>query len=158
MKTIFTFLGIALLALWLADCTSAQKSATVKTAPAEDPIAADRAKFIRQLRVKIAGQENTPADSVFQNIQRLNGVTAGRLLNIMDIWGSVLGVSCDHCHATYAWASEIKPEKEIARQMMDLTIQLNENLKKIEALEGTQPSVSCYTCHRGSTRPETKPK
>lgn len=158
MKTLLTFFSIALLGLWLANCTSTQKPAASTTPASADPLAADRARYLGQLRTQIAGRENTAADSVFQNIQRLNGVTAGRLLAIMDIWGSVLGVSCDHCHVSYEWASEVKPEKEITRQMMQLTNQLNEDLNKIEALKGSQPSVSCYTCHRGSKHPATRPK
>ncbi len=158
MKTTLTFLTLALLAFWLADCSTATKPVASATPPVPDPIAAARARQSGPLRAQIAGRENSRADSVFQNIERLNGVTAGRLLDIMDIWGSVLGVGCEHCHVPNEWASEAKPEKEITRQMMTLTSQINENLNKIQALEGAQASVSCYTCHRGNKRPATRPK
>ncbi len=157
MKTTTIFFGIVLLGLWLADCSTANKPATAANAQ-PDPLAADRAKYADRVRAEIAGKENMAADSVFQNISRLKNVSAARLLAVMDTWGKVLGVSCDHCHVNNEWASEVKPEKEITRQMMDLVNNLNKDLKNMDALKSYQPSVSCYTCHRGDTRPATRPK
>lgn len=157
MKTTVIFLSIVFLGLWLADCSTANKStATAVVQP--DPLAADRAKYTDRVRAEIAGKENMAADSVFENIARLKNVSAARLLVVMDTWGKVLGVSCDHCHVNNEWASEVKPEKEITRQMMDLVNNLNKDLKNMDALKSYQPSVSCYTCHRGDTRPATRPK
>ncbi len=158
MKTITAFFAIALLALWLADCSTANKPATTSVTSTTDPLAADRAKYLQKVRATIAGKENMRADSVFQKIERLKNVSAERMLGIMDRWGESLGVSCDHCHVNNEWASEVKHEKEITRQMMDLVLQINRDLGKMEALKGADPSISCYTCHHGKTHPDTKPK
>ncbi|MEZ4942302.1 MAG: hypothetical protein R3D58_15600 [Saprospiraceae bacterium] len=105
MKTTITILSIVFLGLWLADCSTANKNtATALAQP--DPLAADRAKQTDQVRAQIAGKENMAADSVFENISRLKNVSAARLLVVMDTWGKVLGVSCDHCHVNNEWASK----------------------------------------------------
>src|SRR6185436_14816702 len=47
----------------------------------------------------IAGHENEPAEQVFKNIKILQGIPAGRLVNIMNMgFGRSLGVSCGFCH------------------------------------------------------------
>ncbi|MBK8554665.1 MAG: c-type cytochrome [Lewinellaceae bacterium] len=137
--------------LWLANCTGT-KSATA--AAPTDPLSAGRAKAIERVRASIAGKENMRADSVFQNIQSLTDVSADKLLNIMDRWGSALGVGCDHCHAAAGdWASDVKTEKNVARQMMVFTRSTNENLRKINGLKSERPGLGCNTCHRGEARP-----
>ncbi|MBK6929650.1 MAG: photosynthetic reaction center cytochrome c subunit [Saprospirales bacterium] len=155
MKATRIFLCIALLGLWLADCSTSNKpaSATGTAAPVADPLAAERAKSMQRVRAYIAGKENMRADSVFQNIQKLKTVTADRLLGVMDTWGKVLGVGCDHCHVPNEWASEVKPEKATTRQMYDLVKEINADLRKLD-MDG----ISCYTCHRGEVHPARRVK
>ena len=153
MKLSLFFLSIILLALWLADCT-APKSATAGS----DPFAADRAKYMDRVKKDIAGQENVSADSVFLNVKVFKNLPAERFLGIMDRWGQALGVSCDHCHVNNEWASEVKAPKEISRQMVGLTNRLNTDLKSIQAIKSDDPSVSCYTCHRGDITPARRAK
>ena len=136
MKKTLTFLGIAALSFLLAYCTTTNKPAS-ETAAQPDPLAADRAKHLAALRAKIAGKENLAAGAVFENIQRLKAVEAARLLEVMEIWSKVLGVSC---------------------QMVGLVNKLNDDLNNMPALKGSEPSISCYTCHRGETKPATKVK
>lgn len=73
-----------------------------------------------------------------------------------------LGVRCSHCHvgvegqplSTFDFASDAKPEKDIARAMMRMVHRLNdEELPAIKGLEA--PQVTCFTCHRGSVKPLT---
>lgn len=77
----------------------------------------------------------------------------------MNFVGDSLGVNCDHCHVkgeknprtgedTWLWEREDKREKVVARDMMRMVLELNRTRFNREAV------VSCYTCHRGSTRPE----
>jgi hypothetical protein len=77
----------------------------------------------------------------------------------MNFVGDSLGVSCDYCHVkgeknpqtgedTWIWEKDDKKEKLVAREMMRMVLDLNQNRFKREAV------VTCYTCHRGSTRPE----
>lgn len=156
MKVILTFLAIAVSALWLADCT-ASKSSAASTA-SSDPMAANRAKYLEQVRREIAGKENLPADSVFTNIKVFKKMPADRLMGIMDRWGETLGVSCDHCHVLYEWASEAKAPKEITRQMVALTNRINNDIGSIKALKNDDAGISCYTCHRGDVTPARRPK
>lgn len=142
-----------LAALWLADCT-APKPATGATA--SDPDAPARAKILEEIKRDIAGKENWPADSLYENVKVLKKVSAGRFLEVMDRWGQALGVGCDHCHVKNEWASEVKPEKAVTRQMIELTTRINNDLKRISGLE--DPSVSCYSCHRGEVSPRRQAK
>ncbi len=168
MKAILTFFAIAVIALWLADCSTANKSkatpppppptATVPAPATPDPLAADRAKYLDRVRQAIAGKEKMQADSVFQNVKVFNKLPAERLLGIMDRWGETLGVSCDHCHVPGEWASEVKPAKEITRQMMGLVERVNKDIQSIEAIKSERAGVSCYTCHRGDVKPARRPK
>ena len=152
MKAQLTFSGIAFLALILATCTPA--SSPTSTAPKIiDTKASDRLVQLTALRAGIAGREEEPATEVFENITRLKNITAGRLLEVMDVWGKVLGVSCDFCHVPNEWASEVKSAKETTRQMFDLINEINSDLDKLQ-----MNSISCYTCHRGDTHPETRPR
>jgi hypothetical protein len=82
---------------------------------------------------------------------------------IMDEWKTALGVKCNFCHAPSAdstshhldFASDAKPEKEVARHMFKMTAKINKkyfNFNKDE--KGTLiPTVSCMTCHHGSPHP-----
>jgi len=153
MKALLTFCAVVLLALWLADCTAPKSAAN---AAASDPDAPGRAKIIENLKRDIAGKENWPADSLYENVKVLKTLSAERFLGVMDRWGQALGVGCDHCHVKNEWASEVKPEKAVTRQMIELTTRINKDLKSIGGIE--EASVSCYTCHRGEATPRRQPK
>ena len=153
MKALLTFCAVVLLALWLADCTAPKSAAN---AAASDPDAPGRAKIIENLKRDIAGKENWPADSLYENVKVLKTLSAERFLGFMDRWGQALGVGCDHCHVKNEWASEVKPEKAVTRQMIELTTRINKDLKSIGGIE--EASVSCYTCHRGEVTPRRQAK
>jgi hypothetical protein len=153
MKALLTFCTVVLLALWLADCTAPKPAAN---AAASDPDAPARAKILESLKRDIAGKENWPADSLYENVKVLKTLSAERFLGVMDRWGQALGVGCDHCHVKNEWASEVKPEKAVTRQMIELTTRINKDLKSIGGIE--DPSVSCYTCHRGEVTPRRQAK
>ena len=161
MKALLTFLSITIALCWLANCKTADKT-VLSTAPAPaatpDPVAADRTRYLDRLRKELAGKEKMQADSVFQNLKKLNKVPVGRLLNIMDRWGETLGVSCEHCHVPNEWASEVKQPKEITRQMMSLVERVNQDIQSIEAIKSERAGVSCYTCHHGEAKPARRPK
>jgi Photosynthetic reaction centre cytochrome C subunit len=73
-----------------------------------------------------------------------------------------LGVSCGFCHSNAKdghgldFASDSKPEKEIARQMMRMTIGINKKWFKIKhaQLGSTALTVTCNTCHKGVAFPD----
>jgi Photosynthetic reaction centre cytochrome C subunit len=106
----------------------------------------------------IAGRENQPAESVFKNIKILKGVPAGRLVNIMNMgFGRSLGVSCGFCHVPGKWDLDEKEEKNTARLMYAMVQTINRDyLSKVPTDRGQPPTAGCFTCHRGSPRPQSQ--
>jgi hypothetical protein len=104
----------------------------------------------------IKGRESLPAEQVFKNIQQLKGRPAGQVLRAMGSFARALGVTCAHCHVEGEWEKDDKPTKNIARGMIRMVGSINnEQLKAIPNLR-PEASVSCSTCHRGSTRPDPR--
>ena len=104
------------------------------------------------------------ADSTeWVNLQILpDSIPRDSLIQIMRGFSLSLGVRCDHCHAANAaddgldFPSDANPHKDVARGMMRMTWQVNrEILPAIDGLHGVGQLVTCYTCHRGATEPET---
>lgn len=118
-----------------------------------DTVEQDREKHLAAAMEWIKGKEELPADSVFKDIKIFNDMPAGRMLRIMDVaFSRSLGVSCGHCHNTSDWASDEKPEKQIAREMWKMAGTINGDLlKAIDGLEN--PRINCTTCHRGEVVP-----
>ena len=86
---------------------------------------------------------------------------------MVDDFQDGLGVTCNFCHANAKnghgldFASDAKPEKEITRAMMRMTIGINKKYFKIKhALIGSDAlTVTCNTCHKGEAFPDgTEPK
>lgn len=81
---------------------------------------------------------------------------------VMDAWKNALGVKCNFCHAPSAdstsrhldFASDAKPEKDIARKMFTMTGKINKKFFKFDKddKDAVAP-VSCVTCHHGSPHP-----
>jgi hypothetical protein len=113
-----------------------------------------RERAVSGLLQRIAGKEKAPAESVFQNIKMLKGIPASQLLTIMnESFGHGLGVSCGFCHVPGQWASDQKPNKDVARDMVIMVGRLNTDLRAMRNLPDTSPIVGCVTCHRGQQKP-----
>ncbi len=142
-------------------CTPKKDLVTQEEAPVEEEVAeeAPREKpaFIQAIEAQVAGKEHLPAEEVFEDIQILKGMPAGRLLPIMRMaFNNSLGVRCDHCHEFNNWSANTKPAKAAAREMWVMTQRINrELLPAIENIESAQPVVNCTTCHRGQIKPAT---
>jgi hypothetical protein len=109
------------------------------------------------LRKKIAGQEDKPSREVFKNIQvpLFQKLPAKYFLGAMEfLFSKSIGVDCRHCHVAGQWEKEDKPTKQIGREMYALMLSIDEDLKKIGNLKSANPVVTCYTCHRGQSKPE----
>jgi len=64
-----------------------------------------------------------------------------------------LGVNCNYCHVQGDRASDENPKKNIARMMLSMAHDINSKFP-----DGAEKMhVTCYTCHRGKTEPETAP-
>lgn len=79
------------------------------------------------------------------------------LMNTMQAFTAALGVNCSHCHVPGNFASDDNPRKEMARGMMRMTWQVNNQI--LPAIEGLgETRVSCATCHRGEAVPSLTPR
>lgn len=85
---------------------------------------------------------------------------------VMDGFKAALGVKCNFCHAPSKdssdhhldFASDEKPEKNIARHMMRMTAKINKkyfSFNKDDKGE-TVPAINCITCHRGNPHPDER--
>ena len=79
---------------------------------------------------------------------------------VMMKYVAALGVGqsggCNFCHVQGDRASDENPKKTTARMMITMVKDIN---SKIAAGSGgtAKEFVTCYTCHRGKTEPETVP-
>ncbi len=115
-------------------------------------LSAERQQVIAALVSNLGADKDRPADQVFQNIQVFKGMSAERMVRVMSVFTVALGVDCSHCHVADQWDDEDKPAKEIARKMLRMVPDINQQL-----FDG-QPKVACWTCHHGAAKPEAVPK
>src|SRR4051794_35695374 len=109
---------------------------------------------------------NTPAfaNPPHKNLKVLpQDIPGPQLLGTMKFFAQSLGVRCTFCHvgtegqplSTFDFASDAKDHKKIARDMMRLAQHINtEHLPAITGLPDAK--VTCFTCHRGATKPATE--
>ncbi len=86
-------------------------------------------------------------EEAYKNIQVLKGAPADQLMPAMQFISASLGVQCDYCHEMGAFDRDDKKPKQIARKMMEMMFAINKN-----NFEGHR-EVTCYSCHRGATKP-----
>ncbi len=81
---------------------------------------------------------------------------------MVDEFQDGLGVSCNYCHAQEPgslhldYASDAKPEKEIARSMMLMAMDINKKYFGVEhpLIGDSVMAITCSTCHQGTPHPE----
>ena len=90
-------------------------------------------------------------------------IPVDQLKKIMENFAGSLGVKCEFCHERSAktghldFASDAKDDKQIARIMMKMTHDINENFMSQVKDPDAMPEdkhVACGTCHRGHKMPE----
>jgi photosynthetic reaction center cytochrome c subunit len=91
------------------------------------------------------------AEEVFKNIQFFQGTPSDQLIPAMRFITRSLGVECSYCHVQGHFEKDDKKPKQTARQMMRMMATINES-----NFDGNR-DVTCYSCHRGSTKPEGTP-
>ncbi len=87
-----------------------------------------------------------------------------KLDKVMDGFKAALGVKCNFCHAPNAdssnhhldFASDAKPEKNIARHMYTMAAKINKKYFSFNKNDSgvVIPAISCMTCHRGHPHPD----
>ncbi len=106
-----------------------------------------------------------PPDDRAKNLKVLpKDISHEDLDKIMDSWKAALGVKCGFCHAPSAdstshhldFASDAKPEKNIARHMYKMTGRINKKFFSFNKDDkgNMLPTITCMTCHRGNPHPD----
>lgn len=97
-----------------------------------------------------------------KNIQVLGDVRGEELGQIMRGFTVSLGVRCTYCHvgeagqplSTFDFASDDKPNKEIAREMVRMMQAIDEVMVKVKEPGEEKATVGCVNCHLGKRDPE----
>ena len=96
-----------------------------------------------------AQSSDQKVEDAFKNIHALNGQRADMLNPTMVMFEAALGVGCGYCHDADANKREVdsKPQKAIARQMIEMVNNVNKTTFRGQA------RVTCFTCHQGRNIP-----
>jgi len=111
---------------------------------------------LNQLAIMQALPQEKTVDQVRKNIQVLKGLPDSQLFPVMNFIGDSLGVHCDYCHVIqgvdpktgrdiWTYESDDKAAKLRAREMLKMVLEIN------KTTFGGNQTVTCYSCHRGST-------
>ncbi len=104
-----------------------------------------------------ATQEKTIAqEGREKNVKLLGDLPVSQFIPVMNYFASSLGRRCNLCHVNnngqWDYASDAKPEKNTAREMIRLVLDTNKTLAGLKL-----DPIACYTCHRGRTSPQSVP-
>ena len=96
------------------------------------------------------------AEEVFKNVRVLRGIPVDEFMGTMGVFSAALGISCEDCHGSgdtswAAYALDTGTRKATARRMVTMMAGIN------QTSFGGRQVVTCYTCHRGGTRPRVTP-
>lgn len=116
-----------------------------------------------------AGQHHRPPAPKPTNLKVLpKDLTGDQVMEIMHGWAGQLGVECDTCHTVdptkkmpngrpmLKFADDSKKEKETARLMLKMSMDINEKTSMVESTHDNAEAakkVTCGTCHRGHLDP-----
>jgi len=103
----------------------------------------------------------------YKNLQVLpKDISHDDLDKVMHGFNDALGVKCMYCHVHegtdfrqgWKWDSDDKPEKNIARHMLKMTMGINATYFNFENSTRTDTihAVTCVTCHRGIPHPDAE--
>jgi outer membrane lipoprotein-sorting protein len=113
----------------------------------------------RNVVVRVTKAQAPPEKTVEQvqkNIKVLTGMPESQLIPVMNFFAASMGRRCNYCHVNnqgqWDYASDAKPEKASAREMVKLVMDINKTTDRLKL-----DPVSCYTCHRGRTSPQSIP-
>ena len=110
--------------------------------------------------IKIILLVSVAFSSTFENVKVLNIESRSEMKKYMKSISKDLGVKCSYCHDMDDKSLD-NPVKDIAREMIILTRQINSYLNDINKNEeeNSVVSVTCWTCHKGHPEvEEERPK
>jgi len=119
--------------------------------------------------MSVAFAQTPPAQPAFaappyKNLKVLpQDIPRPQLLGTMKLFSQSLGVRCTFCHvgeegkplSTFDFASDVKEKKLTARKMLAMVHRINE--QDFGVKDFSQVKVTCFTCHRGATKPVAMP-
>lgn len=123
----------------------------VAARPAQDK-QMTKEEALAEVRKRVAGHEDEPAEKLFASVQILKGKSASRLPGMMAALTGLLGVDCSHCHVPGKWESEEKATKQTTRAHFKMQAEMNQKYF------GGGNNITCWTCHRGQPKPESLPQ
>jgi photosynthetic reaction center cytochrome c subunit len=97
------------------------------------------------------------AEKAFKNVKVLTGIPVDEFMATMGFFAASLSMNCTDCHVAesggnwekYADDTELK---QTARRMIGMVAGIN------KTYFGGKREVTCYSCHRGDTRPRVTPR
>jgi len=113
------------------------------------------AAFLYAAAIGISAQ--APAsDTIFKNIQVLKGIPVDQFMAAMNVFSAATGLNCTDCHTEESggdWAkyADDNALKQRARAMVVMMNTIN------RTNFGGRQVVTCFTCHRGVSRPTVMP-
>ncbi len=91
------------------------------------------------------------AGEAFKNVRVLKGIPEDQLVPTMRFISASLGVECNYCHVQGAFEKDDRKPKKAARTMIQMMAGIN-----TANFDGDR-DVTCFTCHRGSPKPQSVP-
>jgi len=76
------------------------------------------------------------------------------ILPLMQEIVQALGVQCEYCHSAQRGSGLPEPKKDIARQMIAMTREINTRVQTATGKTTDAAQVKCVTCHRGVPIPK----
>jgi hypothetical protein len=119
-------------------------------------VANDRSRVRASRSIDEPAPQEKTVEQVQKNIKVLTGMPQSQLIPVMNLFAASMGRRCNFCHVNnqgqWDYASDAKPEKNTAREMIKLVMDINKTTDRLKL-----DAVSCYTCHRGRTSPQSLP-
>ncbi len=112
--------------------------------------------FVSGQATRAPAQNQLLAENVFKNVTALRGISVDEFMGTMGVFSAALGISCEDCHTGGSnnwelYAKDVSPRKQMARRMVAMMTELNKQYF------GGRQVVTCFSCHRGATRPRVTP-
>src|SRR5688572_15174733 len=111
--------------------------------------------------VALSGSQAAPsrppmAEQVFKNIQVLKGIPVDEFMNTMGFFATATGLNCTDCHieesgGSWSRYADDNALKQQSRRMVVMMRTINQQNF------GGRQVVTCYTCHRGFSKPSLQP-
>jgi photosynthetic reaction center cytochrome c subunit len=92
------------------------------------------------------------SEDVFKNIQVLKGISVNQFMETMGFFTASVGGDCTFCHVNEAGGNWTKYADDVARKRTARRMVVMVNGINKDNFGGRRV-VTCYTCHRGGSRP-----